>query len=95
MLSEGWVYIRVSSLSTCLEVQADRSGKAFATSALPGLTRKLTGTVKIYEDPHVYVYDTPGVMVPYLGKGAQGAERGLKLALTGESKSLLTMQVQD
>jgi ribosome biogenesis GTPase A len=64
---------------------ADPPGKAFATSSLPGLTRKLTGTVKIYEDPHVYVYDTPGVMVPYLGKGAQGAERGLKLALTGES----------
>jgi len=44
----------------------------------------LTGTVKIYEDPHVYVYDTPGVMVPYLGKGKEGAERGMKLALTGE-----------
>jgi hypothetical protein len=63
---------------------ADSTGKAFATSSLPGLTRKLTGTVKIYEDPHVYVYDTPGVMVPYLGKGKEGAERGLKLALTGE-----------
>lgn len=59
-------------------------GKAFATSALPGLTRKLTGTVKIHEDPSVYVYDTPGVMLPYLGKGQQGAERGLKLALTCE-----------
>jgi ribosome biogenesis GTPase A len=58
-------------------------GKAFATSSLPGLTRKLTGTVKIHENPHVYVYDTPGVMVPYLGKGEEGAERGLKLALTG------------
>lgn len=33
----------------------------------------------------MYVYDTPGVMVPYLGKGQQGAERGLKLALTGET----------
>jgi ribosome biogenesis GTPase A len=63
---------------------ADQIGKAFATSSLPGLTRKLTGTVKIYENPHVYVYDTPGVMVPYLGKGEEGAERGLKLALTGE-----------
>jgi hypothetical protein len=32
----------------------------------------------------VYVYDTPGVMVEYLGRGEEGAERGLKLALTGE-----------
>lgn len=67
-----------------LAALADPTGKAFATSSLPGLTRKLTGTVKIHENPHVYVYDTPGVMVPYLGKGEEGAERGLKLALTGK-----------
>lgn len=47
------------------------------------MTRKLTGTVKIHEDPNIYVYDTPGVMVPFLGHGQDGAERGLKLALTG------------
>ncbi len=47
------------------------------------MTRKLTGTVKIHEDPSIYVYDTPGVMVPFLGHGEDGAERGLKLALTG------------
>ena len=60
-------------------------GKAFRTGADAGVTRKLTGTVKIHEDPSIYVYDTPGVMVPFLGHGADGAERGLKLALTGRS----------
>ena len=55
------------------------------------MTRKLTGTVKIYEDPNVYVYDTPGVMLPYLGKGQQGAERGLKLALTGSSHLIVLL----
>lgn len=57
-------------------------GKAFSTSLLPGLTRKLTGTVKIHEDPSVYVYDMPGIMVPFLGKGVKGVEKGLRLALT-------------
>ncbi|KAK0522909.1 Mitochondrial GTPase 1 [Tilletia horrida] len=33
------------------------------------------------DDPPIYVYDTPGIMVPFLGRGARGSERGLKLAL--------------
>lgn len=37
------------------------------------------------EAPPVYVYDTPGVMVPYLGRGARGSERGIKLAVAGKS----------
>lgn len=70
-------------------MRADRSsGKAFATSSLPGLTRKLTGTVKIHQDPLVYVYDSPGVMLPYLGKKEEGSERGVKLALTGAFASI-------
>ena len=51
---------------------------------MPGITRKLAGVVKIHEDPLVYVHDSPGVMVPFLGHGELGAERGLKFALTGE-----------
>ena len=42
----------------------------------------MAGTVKIHENPHVYVYDTPGIMVPFLGHDEQGLEMGLKLALT-------------
>jgi hypothetical protein len=57
-------------------------GKAFQTSSLPGHTRKFTGTVKVHETPPVYVYDMAGIMVPYLGKGEEGMERGLKLGLT-------------
>lgn len=40
-------------------------------------------------DPPVYVYDTPGVMVPFLGRGLEGAERGVKLALVAGLKSSL------
>ena len=35
------------------------------------------------EDPLVYSFDTPGVMLPFLGRGDRGAERGVKLALIG------------
>lgn len=59
-------------------------GKAAQTGADAGVTRKVTGVVKVWEDPSTYVYDTPGVMVPYFGEGDEAAEKGLKLALTCE-----------
>jgi hypothetical protein len=57
--------------------------KAFRTSANPGLTQTLSTRLKISEDPVVYAYDSPGIMVPFLGIGEEGAERGVKLALIG------------
>ena len=46
------------------------------------------------KDPPIYVYDTPGVMVPFLGHGASGAERGIKLAITaGIKDSLFDVQL--
>lgn len=42
----------------------------------------------------IYVYDTPGVMVPFLGHGSAGAERGIKLAITaGIKDSLFDVQL--
>ncbi|KAI0298667.1 P-loop containing nucleoside triphosphate hydrolase protein [Multifurca ochricompacta] len=55
--------------------------KALRTSAQPGLTRALSTRLKLSEDPLVYSFDTPGVMLPFLGRGDRGAERGVKLAL--------------
>ena len=57
--------------------------KALRTSAQPGLTRTLSTRLKLSQDPLVYSYDTPGVMLPFLGRGNRGAERGVKLALIG------------
>jgi len=57
--------------------------KAFQTSANPGMTQALSTRLKLSLDPLVYAYDTPGIMLPYLGRGAEGAERGVKLALIG------------
>ena len=83
-LCEESVFIKVNKYR--LYGQAgltDFTGKAFRTGAEAGVTRKLTGTVKIYEEPNIYVYDTPGVMVPFLGHGVDVAERRLNKALTG------------
>ncbi|CAL1699256.1 unnamed protein product [Somion occarium] len=55
--------------------------KALRTSAQPGLTRALSTRLKLSVDPLVYAFDSPGVMLPFLGQGDRGAERGVKLAL--------------
>ncbi|KAJ3928877.1 MAG: P-loop containing nucleoside triphosphate hydrolase protein [Lentinula lateritia] len=58
-----------------------KTPKAFKTSAQPGLTQAISTRLKLSLDPLVYAFDTPGVMLPFLGQGASGAERGVKLAL--------------
>lgn len=71
-----------SSLLNALRRVGVGRGKAFRVGAEPGITRKLTGTVKINETPSLYVYDTPGVMVSYLGTGERAVEKAVKLGLT-------------
>ncbi|KAL0067462.1 Mitochondrial GTPase 1 [Marasmius tenuissimus] len=60
-----------------------RTPKALQTSAQPGLTQALSTRLKLSVDPLVYAFDSPGVMLPFLGQGEKGAERGVKLALIG------------
>jgi len=45
--------------------------------------------IKIATSPPVYIHDTPGIMVPFLGRGVSGQEAALKLALTGGIKESL------
>lgn len=59
--------------------------KALRTGAHPGLTRALSTRLKLSLDPLIYAFDSPGVMVPFMGHGDRGSERGVKLALIGES----------
>jgi ribosome biogenesis GTPase A len=56
---------------------------------MPGHTRRLSTVIKISTHPPTYIYDTPGIMVPYLGRGIKGNEAALKLALTGGIKESL------
>lgn len=55
------------------------------TSSQPGLTRKTSERLRLNEEPRIYAVDSPGVMMPYLGRGEEGKERAIKLALIGES----------
>ncbi|KAF8345276.1 hypothetical protein F5887DRAFT_1061847 [Amanita rubescens] len=67
--------------------------KAFRTSVLPGLTQSLSTRLKISLAPLVYAFDSPGVMLPFLGQGTEGAERGAKLALiAGIKEGLYDME---
>ncbi|KAF7344612.1 Mitochondrial GTPase 1 [Mycena sanguinolenta] len=58
-----------------------RTPKALQTGAHPGLTQALSTRLKLSLSPLVYAFDSPGVMLPFLGLGEEGAERGVKLAL--------------
>lgn len=40
------------------------------------------------QPPQVYVYDTPGVMVPFLGQGDKGSETAMKLMVTSGMKTM-------
>lgn len=54
-------------------------GHAVKVGDVPGITRALSDMVKICMDPLIYIYDTPGVLMPKIER----SEVGLKLALTG------------
>ncbi|TFK26121.1 P-loop containing nucleoside triphosphate hydrolase protein [Coprinopsis marcescibilis] len=69
------------------------TSKAFQTSANPGKTQTLSTRLKLSLDPPIYAYDSPGVMLPFLGLGEEGAERGVKLALiAGIKEGLYDME---
>lgn len=82
-------------INTLRSVSQDRNirKKAVATTgADPGVTRKIGTAIKIVERDEVsmYVYDTPGVFVPYMPDG----ESMLKLALCGIIKdNLIPMEI--
>ncbi|KAI9024342.1 P-loop containing nucleoside triphosphate hydrolase protein [Phycomyces nitens] len=75
----GMPNVGKSSLINSLRRVGVGKGKAAQTGAQPGVTRTLVGTVKVLEDPTVYLIDTPGVMVPHIADPV----RSLKVALTG------------
>lgn len=85
----GMPNVGKSSLLNSLRYAGVSKGKAASTSPEPGHTRGFQGLVRVLDpspssrDLPVYVGDSPGVMVPYLGSGEGAVERGLKLGLTG------------
>lgn len=82
VLVVGMPNVGKSTILNALRRVGVHKGKAAATGALPGITRRVVGTVKIVEEPPVYIIDSPGVMVPYVSD----AETLLKLAMTAGTK---------
>ncbi|KAF8242670.1 P-loop containing nucleoside triphosphate hydrolase protein [Wilcoxina mikolae CBS 423.85] len=74
-------------LNALRRVGTGNATKAAITGNHPGVTRKLSNTVRISSgtDPLIYVIDTPGVFVPYMPNGLTM----LKLALVGSIKDSL------
>ncbi|KAH8925164.1 P-loop containing nucleoside triphosphate hydrolase protein [Atractiella rhizophila] len=85
----GMPNVGKSSLLNTLRRVGTRKGKAAVTGAYPGLTRSISELVKISQEPLIYVKDTPGIMPPFLGSGAAGAERGMLLGITSGIKESL------
>ncbi|KAI9307269.1 P-loop containing nucleoside triphosphate hydrolase protein [Cunninghamella echinulata] len=75
----GMPNVGKSSLINSLRRVGVGKGKAAATGAQPGITRTVIGTIKVYEDPSIYLIDTPGVMIPHISDPINS----LKVAVTG------------
>jgi ribosome biogenesis GTPase A len=78
-------------LNVLRRIGTGNSTKAAIIGGQPGVTRKISNTVKISDnpDPLVYVMDSPGVFVPYM----PNPNTMLKLALVGCIKDSLIPSV--
>ncbi|KAI5247703.1 GTPase [Aureobasidium subglaciale] len=85
----GMPNVGKSSLLNALRKEGVGKGKAAHTGAQPGVTRKISTSVKIIDSTEdgegVYLLDTPGVFIPYV----PDAEAMLKLALCGNVKDTI------
>ncbi|PIA14996.1 GTPase [Coemansia reversa NRRL 1564] len=78
----GMPNVGKSTLINALRRIGVRKGKAASTGAKPGVTRTVSGKIRVLETPAVYLVDTPGVMVPHIPDPIAA----IKVALTGGIK---------
>ncbi|XP_064386657.1 mitochondrial ribosome-associated GTPase 1-like isoform X2 [Halichondria panicea] len=75
----GMPNVGKSSLINALRRNNLGRGRATAVGKLPGVTRSVLFKIRICEHPEIFLYDTPGVMIPKI----DSEESALKLAITG------------
>ncbi|CAZ80977.1 unnamed protein product [Tuber melanosporum] len=86
MLVVGMPNVGKSTLINAMRrVGTGNSKKAAITGGQPGVTRKISMTIKISDDPLIYLIDSPGVFVPYM----PNPQTMLSLALVGCVKDSL------
>ncbi|KAJ3288406.1 transcription factor TFIIIC subunit tfc4 [Borealophlyctis nickersoniae] len=76
----GMPNVGKSTLMNTLRRLGMKKGKVSEVGMLAGVTRTIQTRVKIWEDPPIYLVDTPGIFDPHFTDPLQG----LKIALTGE-----------
>ena len=55
------------------------TGRSTAVGKIAGITNSISGIIKILDEPKIYSYDTPGILIPH----TCNIERLLKIAITG------------
>lgn len=75
-LGKSTLINRLRSLGT------DRNPSSVQTGDRPGITRAMGGLIKIIEEPQVFIYDTPGILMPTLSNRLDPLQSH-KLALIG------------
>lgn len=65
-----------SSLTNVLRNKHLHAKSATSVGAVAGVTRSVLTRIKVSDKPLIYIFDTPGILEPYVND----AERGMKLA---------------